>query len=187
MILADDDLDINAEIAGRAQNLNHTAHRAFTVFRVLQQLDVYDHAVELRRIGHSQRLGTDAVDPFSRSGDRQVFRNLDPVVQAVVMRNHQKPVAAHLELANHGRMRPLQNLDDFAIRAAASLDARKAQALFSAPDILAVGFVVSFVSGLAAVAFLIRFVRTHSLDWFVVYRLLLAAVVALTLLFGYPV
>src|SRR5439155_16549460 len=118
--------DINAEIAGRAQNLDHTAHRAFTVFRVLQQLDVYDHAVELRRIGHSQRLGTDAVDPFSRSGDRQVFRNLDPVVQTVVVRNHQKPVAPHLELANHGRMRPLENLDDFTIRAAACLDARNA-------------------------------------------------------------
>ena len=67
------------------------------------------------------------------------------------------------------------------------LDARKAQALFSTPDIIAVGFVVSFVSGLAAVAFLIRFVRTHSLDWFVVYRLMLAALVALALLFGYPV
>jgi undecaprenyl-diphosphatase len=67
------------------------------------------------------------------------------------------------------------------------LDARKAQALFSSPDILAVGFVVSFVSGLAAVAFLIRFVRTHSLDWFVAYRVLLAAALILTLLLGYPV
>lgn len=66
------------------------------------------------------------------------------------------------------------------------LDARKAQALFSEPDVLAVGFVVSFVSGLVAVAFLIRFVRSHTLDWFVAYRLALAAVVALTLLFGYP-
>lgn len=67
------------------------------------------------------------------------------------------------------------------------LDARKAQALFSAPDVLAVGFVVSFVSGMAAVAFLIRFLRGHSLNWFVAYRLLLAAVVVLTLLLGYPV
>jgi len=67
------------------------------------------------------------------------------------------------------------------------LDARKAQALFSETDVLAMGFVVAFVSGLFAVAFMIRFLRTHSLDWFVGYRLLLAAVVALTLLFGYPV
>jgi undecaprenyl-diphosphatase len=61
------------------------------------------------------------------------------------------------------------------------LDARKAAELFSAPDVLAVGFVVSFVSGLAAVAFLVRFLRTHSLTWFVAYRLILAAVVLIAL------
>src|SRR5207237_810504 len=41
------------------------------------------------------------------------------------------------------------------------LDARKAQELFSAPEVLAVGFVVSFLSGLVAVAFMIRFLRAH--------------------------
>jgi undecaprenyl-diphosphatase len=61
------------------------------------------------------------------------------------------------------------------------LDARKAAELFSAPDILAAGFVVSFLSGLAAVAFLVRFLRTHSLGWFVGYRLALAAVVLIAL------
>lgn len=64
------------------------------------------------------------------------------------------------------------------------LDARKATALFGEPDVLAVGFIVSFVSGLVAVAFMLRFLRTHSLDWFVGYRLLLAAAVAITLLLG---
>jgi undecaprenyl-diphosphatase len=61
------------------------------------------------------------------------------------------------------------------------LDARKAAELFSAPDVLAVGFIVSFASGLAAVAFLVRFLRTHSLSWFVAYRLVLAAVVLIAL------
>jgi undecaprenyl-diphosphatase len=61
------------------------------------------------------------------------------------------------------------------------LDARKAAELFSAPDVLAAGFIVSFVSGLAAVAFLVRFLRTHSLTWFVTYRLALAAVVLVLL------
>ena len=67
------------------------------------------------------------------------------------------------------------------------LDARRAAELFAAPDVLAAGFVVSFLSGLAAVAFLVRFLRTHSLNWFVAYRVVLAAVVTLTLLLGYPV
>jgi len=67
------------------------------------------------------------------------------------------------------------------------LDVRKAAELFAAPDVLAVGFLVSFVSGLAAVAFLVRFLRTHSLNWFVAYRLLLAAVVLIALAAGLPV
>ena len=67
------------------------------------------------------------------------------------------------------------------------LDARKAAGLFAQPDVLAAGFVVSFVAGLAAVAFLVRFLRTHSLNWFVAYRLLLAAVVLLAVVFGYPI
>ena len=57
------------------------------------------------------------------------------------------------------------------------LDARKAAELFAQPDVLAVGFVLSFLSGLAAVAFMVRFLRSHSLNWFVVYRLVLAAVI----------
>jgi undecaprenyl-diphosphatase len=55
------------------------------------------------------------------------------------------------------------------------LDARKAEALFAAPDVLAVGFGLSFLFGLLAVAFMVRFLRTHSLVWFVPYRLLVAA------------
>lgn len=67
------------------------------------------------------------------------------------------------------------------------LDARKAEALFAQPDIVIAGFVVSFLSGLAAVAFLVRFLRTHSLNWFVAYRLVLAALVAVAVVLGWPV
>lgn len=66
------------------------------------------------------------------------------------------------------------------------LDARKAQALFDAPDVLLVGFVVSFVTGMTAVAFLIRFLRVHSLNWFVGYRLVLALVIVVLLMAGRP-
>ena len=64
------------------------------------------------------------------------------------------------------------------------LDARKAETLFATPDVLLVGFGLSFLSGVAAVAFLVRFLRTHSLNWFVVYRLALAAVVIVLLVQG---
>lgn len=59
------------------------------------------------------------------------------------------------------------------------LDAGKAADLATEPEVAALGFVVSFLSGLAAVAFLVRFLRTRSLGWFVPYRLLLAAAVLL--------
>jgi undecaprenyl-diphosphatase len=64
------------------------------------------------------------------------------------------------------------------------LDARRAAALFAAPDVVAVGFVLSFLSGLAAVAFMVRFVRGHSLNWFVVYRLVLAALIVVAVVAG---
>jgi undecaprenyl-diphosphatase len=64
------------------------------------------------------------------------------------------------------------------------LDARKAAALLAQPDVLAVGFVLSFLSGLAAVAFMVRFLRGHSLNWFVVYRLVIAALIVVAVAAG---
>lgn len=45
------------------------------------------------------------------------------------------------------------------------------------PEALAVGMAASFVSGLVAIAFLLRFLRTQPVTVFVVYRLILAATV----------
>ncbi|TMG50080.1 MAG: undecaprenyl-diphosphate phosphatase [Chloroflexi bacterium] len=64
------------------------------------------------------------------------------------------------------------------------LDARKAAELLAAPDVLAVGFVLSFLSGLAAVAFMVRFLRGHSLNWFVAYRLVLAVLIVVGVIAG---
>jgi undecaprenyl-diphosphatase len=47
-----------------------------------------------------------------------------------------------------------------------------------------VGVIASAVSGFAAIVFLLRYVRTHSYDIFVVYRLLAAAVVVLLIATG---
>ena len=64
------------------------------------------------------------------------------------------------------------------------LDARKLAGLTAQLDIVAIGFAVSFVSGLAAVAFMVRYLRTHSLSAFVVYRVVLALVIIVALAFG---
>ncbi|MEP7003971.1 MAG: undecaprenyl-diphosphate phosphatase [Chloroflexota bacterium] len=64
------------------------------------------------------------------------------------------------------------------------LDARKLAGLTAELDIVAIGFVVSFASGLAAVAFMVRYLRAHSLNVFVIYRVLLAIVIIAALALG---
>ncbi len=64
------------------------------------------------------------------------------------------------------------------------LDARKLSGLTAEMDVVAIGFSVSFLAGLAAVAFMVRYLRTHSLNVFVIYRIVLAAVVLIALALG---
>jgi len=64
------------------------------------------------------------------------------------------------------------------------LDARQATGLLAEPQLAVVGFVVSFLSGLAAVAFMVRFLRANSLNWFVPYRVALAAVLLIAAALG---
>ena len=64
------------------------------------------------------------------------------------------------------------------------LDARKLAGLTAELDVVAIGFAVSFVSGFAAVAFLVRYLRTHSLRIFVIYRVVLAVVILVALAMG---
>jgi undecaprenyl-diphosphatase len=64
------------------------------------------------------------------------------------------------------------------------LDAERFADLFARPEVTLVGFVVSFVAGLAAVAFLMRFLRAHSLNWFIPYRLALAALLVVAAAMG---
>jgi undecaprenyl-diphosphatase len=64
------------------------------------------------------------------------------------------------------------------------LDARKLSGLTAQLDVVAIGFVVSFLSGLAAVAFMVRYLRGHSLNIFVAYRVALAIVILIALALG---
>ena len=64
------------------------------------------------------------------------------------------------------------------------LDARKLSGLTAQLDVTAIGFVVSFLSGLAAVAFMVRYLRGHSLHVFVVYRVALAIIILVAVALG---
>lgn len=64
------------------------------------------------------------------------------------------------------------------------LDLEGTSVLLARPDVAATGFAVAFVSGFAAIAFLMRFLRTRSLVWFVPYRLALAGVILVAMVAG---
>ena len=58
---------------------------------------------------------------------------------------------------------------------------RRGRAWTSSIGPLLVGLLAAFVAGLIAIGFLLRYLRTRSLDVFVVYRFVLAAVVVVLL------
>jgi undecaprenyl-diphosphatase len=64
------------------------------------------------------------------------------------------------------------------------LDARRASGLFAEPQLAIAGFAVSFLAGLAAVAFMVRFLRSNSLEWFIPYRIGFAVVLIVAALMG---
>ena len=126
VVFADDDFDVDAEIVGVAQDLDHAAHRTGALFRVLQQLHVHDHAVQLFDGSGLERTDADAVDGGAGGRELQAFGDLDPLPDAVVLRHHVGSMAADAELADHGGVGAFEHLDDLAIGAPAGLDARDA-------------------------------------------------------------
>ena len=63
--------------------------------------------------------------------------------------------------------------------AASGYDILKSGNLFSSTDwvSLGIGFVVSFISALVAVRWLLRFIKTHTFTYFGVYRIIFGIVV----------
>ena len=59
--------------------------------------------------------------------ERHPVRNLDPLPDAVVVRDHEVAVAANAELAHNRRMRALEHAQDLAVRAAVRFDAADAR------------------------------------------------------------
>src|ERR1019366_2429999 len=127
VVLADDDLHVDAEIVGVAEDFDHAAHRRRAALGVLQQFDVDYHAFQLGDRIHLARGHPDAVHRGGPGGrEFHAVGDLDPLVDPVVGGHHVAAAAADFELADHGGVSALQHLDDIAVGAAAGLDARDA-------------------------------------------------------------
>ncbi len=119
MMLADHDLDIDAEIVLIAQNFNDTSDAVFAVLREFEHLDIDDHAVEVLDRLDFQRSRPDTVaHPVCRGTLRRhlhAFRNLNPLLNAIVRRNHKVAAFSNPELTHDRDMSTTQNPNDLTL------------------------------------------------------------------------
>ena len=123
VVLANHDLDVNAEIVRPAKDFDHAAYRGLIACGVFEQLDVDDESVHIADVRDTDRLHADAVDGRAAGRRFHPIGNLDPLANTLILRGDEVPAAPEVELAYHGRMSALQDLDDFAVGPAVSLDA----------------------------------------------------------------
>ena len=119
----DENLDVDAEIVGQAQDLDDAAHRPVAVFAEIQDFRGDDHAVQIFDGIHGDRRSAHAIDRHLPRGQRHVFGNLDPLADAFVVRNHEIARATDAELADHGEMGAAQHAHDLAVGLSIALDA----------------------------------------------------------------
>src|ERR1035437_2081550 len=127
VVLADDDLHVDAKIVGVAEDFDHAADRGRAALGILQHFDVDHHAVQFGDARHVGRGHPDAVERGGAGGrEFHAVRDIDPLMNPAIGGHHVAAAPADFEFADHGGMGALQHLDDVAIGAAAGLDARDA-------------------------------------------------------------
>ena len=124
---ADQNLDVDSEIVRTPQNLDHAAGGPVAVVAVIDDLGGDDHAVQVFFRMHFHRPRAHAVDGHAAGRNRHALGNLDPLADALVVRDHIIAAPAHAKLAHDAAVRPLHHLDDFAVRAPVALQALDAE------------------------------------------------------------
>src|SRR6202158_2853063 len=120
MMLADDDLGINAEIAGTPENLDDAAGRRCASVRIAQQLHVHDGSVQFIQPRDAPR--SDA--GFIRAAETQLLpqpggqfvaaRNLHLVLDSNIVRQDDILLGAVAKQTDHRWMRAAQDSNDAA-------------------------------------------------------------------------
>jgi len=123
MMLADDDLGINAEIAGTPENFDDTAGRRCASVRITQQLHVHDGSIQFIQPRDAPR--SDA--GFIRAAEAQLLpqpggqfvaaRNLHLVLDSNIVRQNHIVLGSVAKQTDHGRMRAAQDSNDAAFSA----------------------------------------------------------------------
>src|SRR5215831_4290719 len=123
MVLANHDLNVDAEIVRMSQTLDHPARRSMSAVSKIQKLDIHYHAFELIHRLHSEGRDPDPVERRSAGfRNRHSFRNIDPLLNTFVVRLHVASASTNAELPDHRWMRAPQDFDYLPIGAASRLD-----------------------------------------------------------------
>src|ERR1700722_20718108 len=101
-VFADYDFDVNAEIAGMAEDFYHASDGTGAFLGVFEQLDIDDHAVELFDRGGLRGSDADAIHGRARGRKFEALGDLDPLLNPVVLRNDVLAAAVDAELADYG-------------------------------------------------------------------------------------
>src|SRR5689334_6803886 len=98
MMFSDHYLHIHAEVVRTPQDLHHAAYRILVLlFGELQQLHVDDHPVEILDVLYHHRFYADAIDGSVRRWPLHALGDLDPLPDALVMRNYEVAAPADAE------------------------------------------------------------------------------------------
>src|SRR5439155_5249919 len=151
MMLANDDLGVDAEIAGTAENFDDAAGRRCASVRITEQLHVDDGAVEFIEARDAPRADTGFIGateaeffPETRS-ELIAARDFNFVLDANVVRQDDVTLAAVTKQADDGRMSTVENSQDASFGALGARDA--SQALNLCEDMIAVHGVLNGVAG----------------------------------------
>ncbi len=128
MVRADQDLNVDPEVAGLSQDLDHAPRRSLAVLTKVDDLDVDDHAFQIFGGMHLDRSRAYAIaHPIHGSSRRDLhaFRNLNPLANARVVRYHISASSPEAKLADYGGVGAARHLDDFSFGLAVAILARK--------------------------------------------------------------
>jgi len=151
MMLANDDLGVDAEIAGTAENFDDAAGWRCASVRIAEQLHVDDGSVELIEARDAPRadtgfIGAAEAEFFPEAGRQFVAAgNFNFVLDANVVRKDDIPLGAVAKETDDGGVRAVEDSNDATLGALGARDA--AQALDLCENVIAVHGVLNGVAG----------------------------------------
>src|ERR1700736_430546 len=115
MMLANYDLDVDAEVIRVSKNLDDAPDGVLVTLWIFEDFDVDDHAVEVGNILHLRRRDADAVLLGCARRQLHTLGNLDPLPQPLIVRSHEIAARSHAKFADHRWMSAPQHFDDLSV------------------------------------------------------------------------